>query len=331
MTQGPVQAPLGSTRGLPLSRAYWDLKAEQVLNRVFASEAAIDVEVMEAPPPPVATQAPAPPAGSAAANGGGAGPRRTTTPPPPPPAPSPAVGYGSSRRAPRGQVGWLGQQRAVVLAGVGVVGLLTTAASLVLLGLWNQNQQVLRQERNLLLLERLRELGPDATAAAAMPARDANPPGSAETATTAPGAEGLPPPPPDEPWMQELAALPSEGAPRAEVLKVPASRQITSPAPAASAGSGSAGGSSGSSSSAGSTGAAASAAASGAAMPQLVGVVQIPGRSGSAIFQTGGSSTSAGVGELIGSSGWRLRSATGDSAVIERGGEQRRLSISSGF
>jgi len=50
-----------------------------------------------------------------------------------------------------------------------------------------------------------------------------------------------------------------------------------------------------------------------------VGVVQVPGQSESAIFQIGGSA------------GWRLRSASGDTAVIEKGGEQRRVSISSGF
>jgi murein DD-endopeptidase MepM/ murein hydrolase activator NlpD len=70
---------------------------------------------------------------------------------------------------------------------------------------------------------------------------------------------------------------------------------------------------------------------SGGNVPHLVGVVQVPGQSGSAIFQLGGSSTSAAVGESIGSSGWRLRSASGDTAVIEKGGEQRRISISSGF
>jgi hypothetical protein len=66
-------------------------------------------------------------------------------------------------------------------------------------------------------------------------------------------------------------------------------------------------------------------------VPELVGVVQIPGRGGSAIFQMGGSSTNAGAGEVIGSSGWRLVSTNGESAVIERGGQQRRVSISSGF
>jgi hypothetical protein len=37
------------------------------------------------------------------------------------------------------------------------------------------------------------------------------------------------------------------------------------------------------------------------------------------------------VGQGIGSSGWRLRATAGDSALIERGGELRRLSIGSGF
>jgi len=59
--------------------------------------------------------------------------------------------------------------------------------------------------------------------------------------------------------------------------------------------------------------------------------VQSQGRSASAIFQIGGSSTSAAVGESIAGSGWRLRSASGDTAVIERAGQQRHLSISGGF
>jgi hypothetical protein len=65
-------------------------------------------------------------------------------------------------------------------------------------------------------------------------------------------------------------------------------------------------------------------------MPLLVGVVQVPGQSPSAIFQVGGSSTSAAIGESIGSSGWRLAGASGDAAVIERNGQQRRISLSSG-
>jgi hypothetical protein len=61
-----------------------------------------------------------------------------------------------------------------------------------------------------------------------------------------------------------------------------------------------------------------------------VGVVGAAGQPGSAIFQVGSSSTSVTVGEPIGSSGWRLRSADGDTAVIERGGEVRQVSIGNG-
>ena len=153
----------------------------------------------------------------------------------------------------------------------------------------------------MLLIERLCTMGPGTTPA------QANEPAEA-TAAVGVGEDGeLPPPPPGEPWMEELATLPASSAPAADVLKVPVNSRITSPAPAATG----------------------SASGGGGNAPQLVGVVQVPGQSGSAIFQLGGSSTSAAVGESIGSSGWRLRSASGDTAVIEKGGEQRR--ISSGF
>jgi hypothetical protein len=76
---------------------------------------------------------------------------------------------------------------------------------------------------------------------------------------------------------------------------------------------------------------AAPAGGGGGAMPELVGVVGSAGRSASAIFQMGGSSASVSVGEAIGGSGWRLRSADGDAALIERAGEVRRLSISNGY
>jgi hypothetical protein len=67
------------------------------------------------------------------------------------------------------------------------------------------------------------------------------------------------------------------------------------------------------------------------ALPELVGVVQIPGQRGSAIFQQGKSSSNALIGEQIGSSGWRLVSIQSDGAVIERSGVRRRVSIGSGF
>ena len=182
---------------------------------------------------------------------------------------------------------------------VAAAGLLAALITMVIAGVWSSQQQALRQERNLMLLERLRALGP-AQASGSSP----------QTAQQAQGGDGLPPPPPSEPWMEELAQLPADGAPPAEVLRVPVDASITSRPPTAPPP-----GSSGSS----------------ADLPQLVGVVQVPGRSGSAIFQIGGSSTNASVGESIAGSGWRLRSASGDNAVIERGGQVRRLSISSGF
>ena len=115
--------------------------------------------------------------------------------------------------------------------------------------------------------------------------------------------------------MEELATLPPSSAPPTQVLQVPMSSRVTTPATAARA----------------NPGAPRPQAEPAANLPQLVGVVQVPGQPASAIFQVNGSSTSAAAGESIGNSGWRLQSANGDSAVIERQGVQRRISISSGF
>jgi hypothetical protein len=41
-------------------------------------------------------------------------------------------------------------------------------------------------------------------------------------------------------------------------------------------------------------------------------------------------STNVNVGESIGSSGWKLRAADGESALIERGTEVRRIAIVAG-
>jgi hypothetical protein len=255
--------------------AYWELRAEQVLNRVFEAEKPIEVEFCD-------------------------GPRQ---------APLQAV-------EPTLVINQLPSQRAkpgLLLAITTGAVVLATGAALVVLGLWNQSQQAIQQERNMLLIERLRNMGPSSSAATSQATADATAEGDQSSATAAGAAQGgdLPPPPPGEPWVEELAALPATGAPLAGVLRVPVNGRITSPAPEASGNS--------------------KSGATGSSAPQLVGVVQVAGQSGSAIFQIGGSSTSAAVGESIGASGWRLRSAGGDSAVIEKGGEQLRVSISSGF
>ncbi|MCX5939984.1 MAG: hypothetical protein NTX18_02930 [Cyanobium sp. LacPavin_0818_WC50_MAG_67_9] len=321
-------------RGIPTSRAYWELKAEQVLNRVFEPEKPIEVEVCDTPPSPAfSNSTPSeqlesiavelqdlPPAQKPAID------RHQPTPPgrhrnshsTRSKAPS---RNGSSRAGGLGPIQhWvdqLGRRPSLILAAAGVSVLVVSGSALVALGVWNQSQQAIRQERNMLLIERLRAMGsgtaaatPDAELTAATPAE--------------PGKDGEPPPPPPgEPWMEELASLPASSAPSADVLRVPVNGRITSPAPAASGSSAGGNGGNHSASSGGGGG--------GGGAPQLVGVVQAPGQSGSAIFQVGASSTSAAVGESIGSSGWRLRSANEDSAVIEKGGEQRRVSISNGF
>ena len=252
---------MSPARGIPTSRAYWELKAEQMLNRVFSNEVPIELEIVE----PVQPSSPRPATATA-----------TTT---------------AATTPKRGPAPWL----PVAITAAGLSSALVMAVAW---GLWNQQQQVLRQERNLVLLERLRSLGP-ATQAPEAPTGD----GTAST--------DLPPPPPGEPWIEELAQLPASGAPTAEVLKVPFNAAIGDRAaavgvpplpPLASEG-----------------------------LPQLVGVVQSQGQGSSAIFQIGGSSSSAAVGDTIAGSGWRLRSVAGEGAVIERGGQVRRLSISSGF
>jgi hypothetical protein len=190
--------------------------------------------------------------------------------------------------------------------------MVSAASSALYLGHWNRMQQSLREERNLLLMERLRELGPaqsaagdvdDAATVATLP--PPTPLAGAPTQQVSPG-EDLPPPPPEEPWMAQLDQLPPS-APM-PVLQVPVSPKLAQPAPAAGP---------------------PQVAAAGPA-PQLLGVVAAPGKAGSAIFQVGGSTSNVGVGESIGASGWRLRSAEGDGVLIERAGQVRRLSIGSG-
>jgi len=257
---------LSTSRPTNTSRAYWELKAEQVMDRVF------DNAGRPAPTPLPTTRPPA----------------------------EPAIEV-EVREASRHAWPIAGVQRPPRLA-VGLaagLGCLTLVGGISLWHGWNEARNDLRQERNLRLLEGIRSLETSAEPAAA------NQP--------APGAEGLPPAPPNEPWIQELGQLESSGGGGGVApLQVPLNGTLQTPAPPAPAATG-------------------GSSAPASATPELLGVVQIPGKPGSAIFQVGGSSTNALVGESIGSSGWRLVSTTGDSAVIERGGSSRRVNISSGF
>ena len=116
--------------------AYWELRAEQVLNRVFEPEKPIEVEFCDSP-----RQAPLQ----------AVEPTLVINPLP-------------SHRAKPGLL-------LAVTSGAVVVA---TGAALVVLGLWNQSQQAIQQERNMLLIERLRNMGPSSGAATSQATAQAN-------------------------------------------------------------------------------------------------------------------------------------------------------------
>ncbi|MEI7666024.1 MAG: hypothetical protein WCI65_08260 [Synechococcaceae cyanobacterium ELA263] len=296
-------------RGIPRSRAYWELKAEQMMNRVFDPEAVIEIggEPGENASPGQHRQ-PLQPSGPAATPMAQAPSKGRAQ------ASAPVAEAGASRRH--------DQSLLLITAFCGIC-LVSAASSIFYVSHWNRLQQSLSQERNLLLVERLRNLGP-ATATPLTGPEPAAPtlPQPSLTPSTSAGssADGLPPPPPEEPWMQQLSNLPGSGQPAAGrstpgLLRVPVSPQVTlAPVAALPAGE-----------------TPPRPAAGNAPLPQLVGVVGAAGKAASAIFLVGGTSMGVGSGETIGSSGWRLRSAAGETALIERGGEVRQVSIINGF
>ena len=173
-----------------------------------------------------------------------------------------------------------------------VVAVCGTVSSGWLLSHWQNSRDQLAQERNLLMLERLR---------VASTHQQATPQQAAQrTAVVQPEASAsLSPPPPEPAWMSELEPL------TLEETKLPAmaSPPVATPSSATTRG----------------------------PMPQLTGVVQGPGGNSSAIFQFGSSSFSAGLGEAIGSSGWMLDSISEAGAVIRRNGQRHNLAVGGVF
>ena len=258
---------LSASRPTNTSRAYWELKAEQVMDRVFANAGRSEPTTLHAPPPP-------PPAASEE--------------------PIDVEVRDTSRHGPRSWPQAWARPWQIAAASVAC---LTLIGGFSLWQSWSEARNDLRQERNLRILEGIRSLGaaPDSSGTSTAPSTTDN--------------EVLPPPPPSEPWIEELGQLEARSPGGVAPLQVPLNGTLQAPAPAATL----------------------PVAPAAGTTPELLGVVQIPGKPGSAIFQVGGSSTNALVGESIGGSGWRLVSTSGDSAVIERGGTSRRVSISSGF
>jgi hypothetical protein len=297
-------------RGIPSSRAYWELKAEQMMNRIFDPEQIIDLEPREVS----ASSPPQPPYGRTAAPPKPKSLRSTTTLPRSPSRP----GGGGTPSVPQRALfaklkNAVSHDRQIPLvAGLAGLSLVGALCSVLFLNHSWRVQETLREERNLLLVERLRSLGPASSASQPVVSPPQTP--AVTTASAAPGADL--PPPPEEPWIQELGNLPQRSSDQAPVLRVPLSPRLAAAAPPAPP----AGRPDGYVSSV------RSSAASGPA-PQLVGLVGAQGRLGSAIFRVGGSSANVGLGEGIGSSGWTLRAADSDSAVIERNGEVRRISL----
>lgn len=280
-----------SLRGIPTSRAYWELRAEQMMNRIFDPAPPIDLEPGPTLPPAAGTEPPAPASSTPAAT---SAPAATT----------PAAA--TERR----------DRQLLLLTLLGGVCMVSAASSVLYLGHWNRMQESVRQERNLLMLERLRDLGPatptPATTATAKAPTPTPLPASVQAPTAVlPPGETLPPPP-EEPWMEHLDTLPPSPPSGSPVLTVPVSPRLAAPAPPATAPT-------------------SSLQAAAGPTPELLGVVAAPGKAGSAIFKLGGQSTNVGVGDTIGSSGWRLRSAQGDTVLIERSGQVRRLSVGNGF
>lgn len=120
--------------------------------------------------------------------------------------------------------------------------------------------------------------------------------------------------------LERLGPLPSQAPPKAEPpavaplpvaapirVAIPAELPPLAPLPAAAT--------------------AAAAEAEPQDLPELLGVVQVPGQAGSAIFNTKSGSVSSGVGEPIGATGWRLDTLGSDQVDISRNGVRRQLSL----
>ena len=239
---------------LSTSRAYWNLRAEQVMDRVF-KDGEQTLETVQV---------------------------RVDTPAPEMRAPEMPANQPTGLSWPQ-----------VCLVALGVIGVLGSGA----LALhWNLTQQTLERERNLALIERLRSNRPGGTATAA----GTQPP----VTTPAAGASGTIPP--DDP--PEIAMAPITTTTELDPITVPLPTTPVQILPADSP-----------------------ISAAPAPQPMLVGVVHSDNGGGSAIFQLGDLSLSAFPGDLIGNSGWTLRSVGDQGAVIERDGASQTLSVGGAF
>ena len=244
------------TSRLPTSRAYWNLRAEQVLDRVFSDDGHVLETVRVDVNPP-----------------SGETPARQHNP--------------SALTWP--QVGMVGLGLIAVL---GISGLTLQ---------WKLTQQALERESNLALVERLRrnqatETGKAQSNHTAQAVSDTAVASSeAATEESVPGNE------------LEISTLPNASTTLDPITIPLPSSEVSIDAPLADQPSAM------------------------APQPLLVGVVNGGNSDGSAIFQLGDLSLSAAPGEMIGNSGWTLRSISASGAVIERAGATQSLSVGGAF
>ncbi len=187
---------------------------------------------------------------------------------------------------------------------LGVIGLASAGliSSFWLAHNWQSTTAQLTRERSLLLLERLRTLpnqAPTDSAASSKKSSNSDHINSDHINSQQPQASQvaelpLPPPPPDSAWVQQLKpiTIPVNG-------ETFSARSIPTAKPQK--------------------------------LPVLVGVMHAPQGVSSAIFQLETLSASASAGDNIGNSGWRLAAVTANGALIERQGEQHRLSVGGSF
>ena len=330
---------MNAPRGIPTSRAYWDLQAEKLMNRIFDPVDTIDLPTdadhsdLDALAPPASEEEAGPATAPTTkaprwqrARRPQASPQGDSTRSAAASSPAPVVDTAAAAPAPQqGLQATLAtlsahQQPLMLIGAFAAAGLVSATSGVLALSQWNRFQESIQQERSLLLVERLRNFGPAAQAPSTPPAPALAPPtgmtGQASAPQSAPQPQAysqgsgsadndLPPPPPQEAWIEQLGELPKPQR-SAPLLRVPVSPKLAAAA------------------------APVRRSPPPGPLPLLVGVVGAPGKVGSAIFQMGGSTSTVSVGEAIGNSGWRLRSTDGDSVQIEHEGDVRRIAIGSG-
>ena len=247
---------------LPTSRDYWNLRAEQVMDRVFhdGDNVLETVQVQVHPQTNQTTQT----AQTTQTDASKGNPSALTWP-------------------------------QVSLVGLGLIAVLGSSGLAIH---WKLTQQALEREGNLALIERLRN-NPSADTEAGQGRRTAETTPAA--AAQGSGEEGATTNP------LTISPLPNT-ATTLDPITVPLSAaEISTDAPVAGQGSAL------------------------APQPLLVGVVHGGHGDGSAIFQLGNLSLSTVPGEVIGNSGWTLRSVSANGAVIERAGATQSLSVGGAF